>query len=344
MKNIGNKYPWQGLLFATAFILIGAAILFFTGILQIDSMQSLIDYLSTRGFEAIFSAFFVGVGIYIWILYVRNVFSSPKDEVLFLLEIDAEGICTFLNKKGKKYYYNNENFMVNKYYRVLKSADHIYKVREEVKDSFESIKVKESYWLNFYSPVGNFENIMLLPIVYVIALPGILSLLIAKGFYKIYGIIYAIVPVFIIVYDAIYKHKKYEMEDDFVDVTPLNIIFVMLVGGLKILLYVVVIWCILRFMINIADFRTQLLALPFVLSLVCALGISLAKAFNKEKLQNVFSKISNAIFFIFWYSIIAFAVYSALQSNDTNILIMAVIFAIAGIFFGRSNKKRNDRR
>lgn len=76
------------------------------------------------------------------------------------------------------------------------------------------IKEKKSYWLNLYSPFGNFENICLLPIVYVILLPGILSLFISKGYQKLYGLVYSAFPIFIIIYDLFYKIKLRKSRED----------------------------------------------------------------------------------------------------------------------------------
>ena len=81
--------------------------------------------------------------------------------------------------------------------------------------------LKIFHWLNFYSPIGNFENLFLLPIVYVILIPGILSFIMSKGEQKIFGIIFSIVPIYIIMYDLIYKIKLKKSSNNEVDDTNL---------------------------------------------------------------------------------------------------------------------------
>lgn len=67
---------------------------------------------------------------------------------------------------------------------------------------------KTSYWYNFYSPVGSFENILLLPIIYIILLTGTLNFISAEGSEQVYGIIFSVLPLYLIGYDLYHKIKR----------------------------------------------------------------------------------------------------------------------------------------
>ena len=92
---------------------------------------------------------------------------------------------------------------------------------EECNETFDDLipKEKKSYWLNFYSPIGNFEEILLLPIIYVMLLPGILSFIMSKGYQKIYGLIFSAIPLYVIIYDLIYKIKLKKSNTNIIDET-----------------------------------------------------------------------------------------------------------------------------
>ena len=70
-------------------------------------------------------------------------------------------------------------------------------------ETFSTNKVKESYWMNWYSPFGNFEDVLILPVIYVGFISGFLSLL--NSFDSI-GV--CIVFGFSITYDLIKKINK----------------------------------------------------------------------------------------------------------------------------------------
>lgn len=207
MKNIGDRYDWQGMLIISILMIIGGIILYFTGCGNINNFNDLYNYIYSHGFEAIISVFFIAVGLYCWVLFINNVIIKPKKEILYLFEID-DTVCCFLNKKGKKFYFNNDNYDVNKYYEVLKTHDNIKEVIDISVPTFNVPKPKESYWLNLYTPMGNFENMCLLPIAYVILLPGLLSFWMSEGFVKVYGVIFMIPPMYLIAYDLIYKIRE----------------------------------------------------------------------------------------------------------------------------------------
>ena len=211
MKNAGNEYPWQGMLIVTFLMLLGCGLIFFTGLFDARSYKAVIECLKSGGMLIIFSLFFIFVGVYCWVLFFKNVILKPKIKGLYLKEKNSS-MYTFLDKKGKVFYYydefRNKEYLEGRYYDVLKTSDAIREIMQPSMESFEIPKEKISYWLNFYSPFGNFENIFLLPIVYVIFLPGLLSMIFAKGFDKIHGLVISAYPTYIIVYDLIKKIEK----------------------------------------------------------------------------------------------------------------------------------------
>ena len=104
-------------------------------------------------------------------------------------------------------YGDNTDLIENKYYHVLRTRDCIYFVYNEAFETWIP-KEKKSFWLTWYSPAGLFEDIFLLPIVYVGFLPGFLSFLMSEGFDKIWGIIFSAVPGYLVFYDIYFKIKN----------------------------------------------------------------------------------------------------------------------------------------
>lgn len=185
---------------------LGFLFMYISGLFNVEDLDMLYECIYNNSILIAVSLLFLGIFVYYWIGFFLNII-PPKKEVLYLNEID-NGIAVFLNKKGNKFYYriNQTNLTEKLYYYVLKTKDYIYEILEKTNENWLT-KEKKSYWLNYYSPMGNFENIFLLPIVYIIFLPGFLSILMSKGYQKIYGIIYIIVPLYAILYDLIYKIK-----------------------------------------------------------------------------------------------------------------------------------------
>lgn len=208
MKNQGNRYDLGGMVVITVLMAIGFAMIYFTGFFKITNYQEFYDYVCKFGMALIFGGFFIIIGLYCYYSFFKNVIIKPKQKVVYLKSIDGNSTCTFLDEKGKKYYYPNNEYKENTYYEVLKTKDSILEVIHTTSPLFPIPKEKESYWLNFYSPIGDFENIMLLPIVYVILLPGLLSMILSKGTDKIYGLLVMAYPAYIIIYDFIQKRKK----------------------------------------------------------------------------------------------------------------------------------------
>lgn len=169
MRRIKQMFSLEGLIIITILMIVGIILIYFLPALPIFVMSS----------------FFIFVGIYCWYGYIRNILIKPKNEVLYLTNKEGKkywGLSNknkynywFINNKGKSFFINtNEVYELNKFYLVFKTKDYIVKVIEESNKKFKIPKIKESYWLNCYLPVGNFENLFLLPVIYFIGLFGII--------------------------------------------------------------------------------------------------------------------------------------------------------------------------
>ena len=171
--------------------------------------ENLYDMIYYDGVIIIFGGFFIGVALYGHYLYLFNVILKPKEATLFLKSSDDE-LYEFVDSKGKLYYFEKENeYKENQFYDVCKTKDNIKKIIGVSSKTFTITKTKKSYWLNFYSPFGSFENLFLLPIVYVMALPGILSFILANGFGKIFGLLFSGYPIYLIIYDFTKKRNRF---------------------------------------------------------------------------------------------------------------------------------------
>ncbi len=206
IKGINDNYEAGGLILVTILGIFGAGIDYS---LWEASNRNFKELLYSNGFPAIIGLFFLAVCIYCWILFFDNVIIKPRKDVVYLKNTDGRTL-TFINKKGKKFICirPKQEYTLGAYYNVLRTMDNIKEIIGYSAETFTNKKAKDSYWLNFYTVVGNFENIFLLPIAYLILVPGILSFILSEGFNKIYGIIFSLLPLFIIGYDLVYKIKK----------------------------------------------------------------------------------------------------------------------------------------
>jgi len=331
MKNIGNKYSWQGMLIITILMVVGLIILNTTGINNLNNFNDLYNYIDVHGFAAIISLFFIGVGVYCWYSYITNVFIKPKEEILYLNNIE-NNVCEFINKKGKKFFYYDNNYQLHKFYEVLKTKNKIDNIISMTNDTFELPRVKESYWLNFYSPVGNFENIFLLPIAYVIAIPGILILIMSESYSKIFGIIYLIIPVYIIIYDLIYKIKKKRNNYEEIDESALLNSYVFLMKSIKVMGALIVTIILTILFINTKDAISRLIFLPFFLCGLAMLGNTIASVTDNQSLEKIFYKIYLAIFLTFWFSILTFGCITYIKNNEFGMILFTIPFWAVGIF------------
>ena len=106
----------------------GIFLLVVTDATEIRNYSMFINYVDEYGDALIFSIFFISVGIFLCYGVIYSIIKSIRNS------ITSSKNDTFIN---------------------------IEKKNEETKP-----KKKNSYWLNFYTPIANFENLLLLPIAY----------------------------------------------------------------------------------------------------------------------------------------------------------------------------------
>ena len=200
MKKIKANFPIGGMLFLTILGLLGLGLMLSPIIKAIKEAK--LTTISNGLVLILFGLVFFIFCLYAWIAFFKNIVIKPKEETLYLLDDNI-----FLDKKGKKFYSNSKNFEKRKYYKVFKTIDYIIEIREESKEKF-NLKIKEKFWLNWYSPHGDFEEVLLLPILYLFfSMFFIVSILSAFPFNIIIGSI-GIYPLYYILYDIKKKIEK----------------------------------------------------------------------------------------------------------------------------------------
>lgn len=210
-KEIRKVYfPAVGMILISVLGIIGISILLIYGIMEITDYKSFYNFFSRNVITIIYCTFFITISIYCWIAFIKNIIIKPKKEILYLIKNEGN-VSIFVNKKGKKFIFDNIQKKESTFYYTLKTHDYIYEVLDEEYNIDEIWEEKKSYWMNLYSPFGNYEDIFLLPIVYVILLPGIFIFLMSKGWNKLFGLIWCAIPLYIIGYDFVYKQKSKEV-------------------------------------------------------------------------------------------------------------------------------------
>src|SRR5574344_1455431 len=138
------------------------------GIIYISSegfkrmITEFVSYISKKFSEVIVSICFIALGIYGWDGYITNMLIKPKKDVLYLLELDEEidtNICTFIDRKGKKYKCNsavNKPLTRGAYYNIMKTRDKISNIQDQSTITFPIIeKNKSNYTETAITKISN---------------------------------------------------------------------------------------------------------------------------------------------------------------------------------------------
>lgn len=326
MRNIKRHFPLGGMVVVTCLLLAGILMIVFIGSLPIY----------------IFGVFFTFVGAYCWYEYICNVLIRPQENVLYLKE-KYDGEYTFIDDKGKKFiFYTKKEYVVDKYYVVLKSKDYIEKIIRVSESNFEILeKRRDSYFLNCYLPVGNFENIFLLPIIYVIALFSI-SLIFWQGVLDFNALIMAVVAIYLIVYDFIYKEKKKKSVDENkeVDDTKLLKSFEIFINFIRIFMIAVICFVLLYIFIFINGVIAKIFMLPFLLCACCLFWQTIASIKGNEKMVKILGKLYTIIFLMYWFGIIFVGIYASFTNDEPFITLFLLPFIAAGIYVGYKSFKK----
>lgn len=183
--------------------------------------------------------------------------------------------------------------------------------------------------------MGNFENVFLLPIVYVIFLPGLLSTVISNGFDKVYGIIWCLIPGLIIIYDLIIKIKlkktgKKEVSE--LNNSRLTLSFDVITKGLNILTAIIINAVLIYLFILCEDNISRLILSPFCLCGLSTLGYSITSLTKSNKAMTFFGKTYIVIFLIYWFGFLIFyTIVIFKQEEDYYSLLFTIPFWLAGI-------------
>lgn len=319
MKNTRNRYDWQAMLIITILMII-----------SIFLISIPIIYQEINGIILIvIGIFFLAVGIYCWFLYICNVIIKPKKEILYLLKKE-KNINEFIDVKGRIYYYNSKKeYELQRFYSVLKTRNDIKKVIELSSKTFEISRKKESYWLSFYSPIGNFENIFLLPIIYLIDLIGLLTLITTK-ILNLSSIIMIIFSTYLIIYDLVYKNKRKKKEN--LNEEKLIKSFAFLIIGIKIFSALVICGILIYIFFLIDNNIIRLFFLPFLMCGLSLLGELLANTFNKQQLSHIFKKTYILSFLSYWFLILIIGCFISIKDKNYISLLFTIPFWLVGIW------------
>ena len=260
-----------------------------------------------------------------------NIILKPHKDILFLKKNDHTDIY-FIDKNGKRYNYDFGYDMLEEgYYNVLKTHNYIYDVLEKTNDTW-TLKEKNNYFFNMYTVSGNFEGVFLLPIIYLTLIIGLFIFVMGNRFEKFYSISLIFGPLFVIIYDLIYKIKLKKSETGNVDDTNLikiSNIFQRILSVVSSLAFCIIVSVIF---INLTGAFSKMIFLPFLFCGYCTFGYYLAIAFQNNKLAMQFLNIFYIIFIVYWFGfLIVASVISVIQNQFTNIL-FTIPFLIAGIF------------
>lgn len=183
-----------------------------TGILEVKDSESFKAYLySGNLMPFLFGLFFEGISIFLIFWFIKTSITEHRGNKKTLLYLDniEDKWAEFLDAKGKKYYYDIYGSKLKleqyKYYYGYVHGEVLELIVEESSEKFKKLKIKRSYWLNWYSPAGNFEDILLLPIIYFIFLVFLIITIMSKGSGRLVGLYLLILPTYLLIYDSIYK-------------------------------------------------------------------------------------------------------------------------------------------
>lgn len=315
MKSEKIKKIFVGTLILSIFLAFGIFILSITGATHIKNYNMLIRYISNHGMEATFATFFIIVGLYGWYKFICNI--KLKHKVLYLKEKVTNGYL-FLDKRGKKYYYVTEALMdIDEFYEVIKTKNQIEYVVEKSNDTYRIPKERISYWFNFYTPIGNWEKILVLPIAYVFFIPSFLSFIMEEGTNKIYGGALMIIPLLFILYDLGYKimlnHlKKEDVELKIEKIKDIIHNFTFHIFPLLILLagYMYVITLLIKFYLQTEILIMQIMVI-FLISVVSTAIIAvITKIFKKESIYQFMATMCRIFIRLAVVIFLGFVIYS----------------------------------
>ena len=304
--KIRKKYfSTMGLILMSIFGIGSILMLFYSNIFEVRNLDMLYTTISKYGILIIICILFLVISVYVWISFFLNIIVKPKKEILYLDRIEDNELI-FLNKKGKKFICEYNNLKTNCYYNVFKTHNYIYEIIGRTNETWTT-KKKKSYWMNCYSPMGIFEDILLFPIAYVILIIGLLSILMSKSWLQIiFGLIFSAIPIYIIGYDLIYKIKLKRSDDNTIDDTNFLKSYEILKNTIVIIFLGFICYIFISISFKLSDFTSKLIYSPFLCGGLCSVGYSLSKILKNDFLEKIFLKGYIAIFLFFWFGFLSY--------------------------------------
>ena len=185
---------------------------YITGFFEVKDFESFKTYLYNGNLLPFIVEFiFEGTSIYLIFYFIKTCIDKHREDKKTLLYLDniEDKWAEFLDAKGKKYYYDIYGSKLKleqyKYYYGYVHGEVLELVVEESSEKFKKSKIKRSYWLNLYSPTGNFEDMLLLPLIYFVFLVFLFITIILEGPGRLVGLYLLILPTYLLIYDSIYK-------------------------------------------------------------------------------------------------------------------------------------------
>ena len=255
------------------------------------------------GLMCIIFFFYYALTYLIWLIY------KPKKEIVYLSKIE-DNICTFISKNGKEYKYKNYNKTENKHYYVIKNQFFIYEVLEECTDTNLTIpNLKERYWSTYYFPYNKYENTIILPFIYILMIPGILTILFDKSNNKIFGFIWCLIPFVLIMYDLFLKikNKKNLGNEEHISTKENLRNLIIIIGALIPSLF-------LTYTIyQVHDLLSKFIFFGLLCESISFLGYAISKVINNKKIEKIFKILIIIFALIYFIGLLTFCFYLFLK-------------------------------
>ncbi len=326
MESLDEKHPFLAVLILSIFGVIGIGLLYMTGFFEAIKEGVLKTYFLTQGFVVAIAFLFIGVTIYAWISFIKNYAFKPKEKVLYLLKCENK-VGTFIDEEGNAYLMKKCNKEVGKHYNVLKTSNMVKKVLGEAGNAFSVPLEKKRYWLNFYSPMENHENVLILPVVYTILVAGI-SLVLAGN---LNGLPFVVLPIILIIYDFVYKIKLRENNNSPIDTSKMVKAFFMSIKFFEFLGALAITGVLIFFYLKADDSISKITLLAFCLIAGSLTIRQFFAVFDSEKLVNIFDRLLVVVVLLFWFGMLTVFTQVAAEQGIVFAL-LTIPFWFAGVY------------
>ncbi len=309
---------------------------------QTINMINIQEYLKKYGELPFIILFFITIGIIINYLIIS---SNIKKHTILYLETYKDNNSIFINKKGKIIVYTKRNVSLKegKFYEVELEDKQIKKIIKVSNEIFKIKKKKIYYWRNIYLLNKYHENIMLLPVFYIMLIIFIMNALINNNA-RILFIILSIIPLIIIILDLIYKIKlSNDIEPNINEFNNLVYVYDKFNNDIKfknkinkILSYIKIsIISLLLLLILYMFFRLDRSIYIILIILLLILIVLLLKEIfiikNNDKMLNILYKSCSMIFFMYLFGFLIFSSIIIIKEKAYIMLLFIIPFLIAGI-------------